>query len=95
MESPARLLSAPLVICRHKEISYIIKRDVICIHMMLCSYPECHIRLLEVYKKKKKFKYNHIFSPLDHPICHLMPQKEAASKIATYKVKKSITQNVS
>lgn len=90
--SSSRFFSTTSLICHHKEISYIIKRAVICINIMLCSHPEGHIRVLEAFLKLPVHPH---FSPLNHPICHLVPQKEVASQMATWKIKKSITQNVS
>ena len=48
-----RFLSALLVICLHTAILYIVKGDVICTRMRLCSYPESHIGLLEALEEKK------------------------------------------
>ena len=59
-----RFLSALLVICLHTAILCIVKGDVICTCMRLCSYPECHIRLLEALEKKKKIQ---IQSHSPHP----------------------------
>ena len=90
-----RFLSALLVICLHTVISYIVKGDVICTRIRLCSYPECRIGLLEALEGKKNPNPTTFPTPLNHPIFHLMPQKKAVSKTATCSVKKSVTPNVS
>ena len=57
------LLSAQLMTCRHREVSSILKRHVRCPHVVLCSSPECDIRLLEALKKNPKLQIQPHFSP--------------------------------